>query len=150
MHQALYDSVSGTQYRRAGALAAVCMLVATACFPWSGGEHALEGPYALYATDVPAQMELVYAVGRDAYVQRVPATVFAAGWDATHIIVKRHPGGDRTRTEYYILDRRRDGPYAEPARSVVGPLTATEFAARRAELGVARSLDFRLTLHNLE
>lgn len=139
-----------SRLRRNGALAAAWLLTAAACFPWSGGEHALDGPYALYATDVPEQMALVYSVGSSVYLTRVPATVFAAGWDARHIIVKRHPGGDRTRTEYFILDRRRDGPEAEPAQSVVGPLTASEFTSRRVELGVAPGLEFRLTLRNLE
>ena len=89
-------------------------------------------------------------VGSNVDVTRVRATVFAAGWDAHHVIVKRHPGGDRTRTEYYILDRRKDGPQAPPRQSVVGPLTAAEFATRRTALGVAPSLTFRLTLHDLE
>ena len=110
----------------------------------------MEGPYALFATDVPEEMALVYAVDRGAYVERVPPTVFAAGWDARHIVVKRHPAGDRKRTEIFVLDRRRDGPLAEPAECIAGPMTEAEFAVRRAGLGVGPGLAFRVTLSELQ
>jgi hypothetical protein len=77
----------------------------------------------------------------------VPATVFAAGWNKKYVVVKRHPFDDRTKTEYYILDRARDTPVADPSVSVEGPFSAEQFAARQRRLG---GIGFQLTLHNLE
>ena len=121
-----------------------------ACFPFGGGERGLDGPYYLGATDVPEQMALYRRVDDALGVQRVPPTVFAAGWDARHVIAKRHPAGDRARVEYYILDRGRDGVAREPAASVTGPLTAAEFATARRRLGVHPAVDFRVVLRDLE
>jgi len=64
--------------------------------------------------------------------------------------VKRHPNGDRSRTEVYILDRSKDGPLVDPGVSVTGPLTAAEFDARRRELSVDSTLSFRVVLPELE
>ena len=128
--------------------AAICLI--SACFPFSAGERHLDGPYTLYATDIAEQMELDYAIGHGAFVERVPPTVFAAGWNARYVIVKRHPNGDRARTEFYILDRSKDGPLVDPGVSVTGPLTAAEFDARRRELSVDSTLSFRVVLPELE
>ncbi len=135
---------------RLSRLAAIGCAAALGCFPFDGGEHHLDGPYYLRATDVPEQMALYHRVGSDGGVERVPSTVFAAGWDARHLIAKRHPGGNRSVTEYYILERAKDTARREPAASVAGPFTEEEFAAARRRLGVASTLDFSMLLHELQ
>jgi hypothetical protein len=128
----------------------VSALLSVACFPFDGGTHRLDGPYRLFATDVSSDMALCYDVGDGACIGRVGPTVFAAGWDARHLIVKRHPGNDRARVEYFILDRARDGRLAEPAASVSGPYTQQEFAAARQRFAIDPRLTFTLVLKDLE
>lgn len=133
---------------RAAALAA--SLALAGCFPFDADEVPLDGPYFLWAADISADMALYYRLDHDGGVGRVDATVFAVGWDARHLIVKRHPANDRAVVEYFIVDRAKDGPTADPKATVTGPLTAAEFAAARRRLGVDSALDFRLVLHELE
>jgi hypothetical protein len=136
--------------RRSARLAAAVLLALAGCFPFDGGEVRLDGPYHLWAADVPEDMMLYHALGGDVGVGRVGPTVFAAGWDARHVIAKRHPDRDRVVTEYFILDRAKDGPTADPDSVVTGPLTAAEFAAARARLGVSPALAFTVVLRDLE
>lgn len=131
----------------------LCWLAApsvAACSLFDYESHRLDGPYELVAIDEPSQMHLAYDIGDGVSVGRVPATVFAAGADARHVIAKRHPGGDRTRTEWYILVRARDSASADPSASVVGPLTEAQFAAERERLGVAPSLEFTVVRRDLQ
>lgn len=121
-----------------------------ACFPFGGDEHKLDDTYYLGATDINRQMSLYRRIGNDG-IGRVGATVFAAGWDTHHVIVKRHPNGDRSRTEYFILDRAKDdAPERDPSASVSGPFTQEEFVHARRGAGVAPSLDFTLVLRELQ
>ena len=70
----------------------------------------------------------------------IPETVFAVGWDETHIIALRHPRKasygpiDKTRTEYYIVVVRN--------RKVYGPFDRDEYRMHRDFLGVADGLNF--------
>lgn len=82
-------------------------------------------------------------------IERLGPTVFAAGADAHHVVAQRHPAGDRTRTEYFILERARDMALASPGASVRGPFTKDEFERERVRLGVSPALDFSVVLENL-
>jgi hypothetical protein len=125
-------------------------LALSACFPFSGGEEHVDGPYYLFATDVAEDMALNYRTGPEGGVRRIPPTVYAVGWDERHIIAQRHPANDRSLTEYYILDRTTDSALAEPEESVVGPLTAEQFRDQREVLGVSPALGFTKRVSRFE
>jgi hypothetical protein len=111
-------------------------------------ERRLDGPYSLCAADTE-ETALCHDMGEDTFQHRVRAVVFAAGADPRHVIAKRHPPDDRSVTEYFIIDRARDGRLADSA-AVTGPLTAAEFAAARRRMGVSPSLQFTLVQRHLE
>jgi hypothetical protein len=73
-------------------------------------------------------------------------TVFAVGWDESHVIAKRHPEvdhrNDRSRTEYFIVVVRESKSH--------GPFDEREFAVRRNDLGVAPGLTFTRVFRELE
>lgn len=139
-----------TSEMRKFVLASFALLAFGGCFPFDAGHVRIDGPYYLWAADTRQDMALYYRVGRDGGVQRVASTVFAAGWDEHHIVVQRHPKGDRAVTEYFILDREKDNALAEAHQVVTGPLTAAEFAAARNRLGVSPPLAFTVRVRDLE
>lgn len=126
------------------------LMVLSSCFPFSAGEKQLDGPYYLWAADTSEQMALYYRVSEGTGVNRIPSTVFAVGWDAKHIIAKRHPYNDRSVTQYYILERAKDSAMADPGASVTGPLSVEQFEAQRPVLGVAPTLGFSYTIPSLQ
>jgi hypothetical protein len=158
--------------RFAGLLA---ILAVAGCSQLGAGEVRLVGPYYVVAATSRQDMALYYAPGREGRVGqwipgpsrlrsaerrsvsardslhlRVGPTVFALGRDDRHIIVKRHPGGDRSITEYFILTRAVDTASSGKAAAVTRPLTAAEFADARRRLGVSETLGFSFVLRDLE
>jgi hypothetical protein len=108
-------------------------------------EERLVGDLGLVACDTREQMA-VTDFRPESGGNLVPATVFAAGWDESHVIVKRHPREgfrtDRSRTEYYIVvvrDRKAHGPFDE-----------ADFALHCDLLGVAERLSFTRTFPDPE
>lgn len=134
---------------RVRTLALAVSFSALGCFPFDGGEHRLDDEYFLRATDIREQMALYRHVSDGNGIQRVGATVFAAGADAKHVIVQRHPTGEPRRTEFFILERAKDTPHADPDASVTGPLTRSEFERARQRLGVAPTLGFSVVIDEL-
>jgi hypothetical protein len=70
----------------------------------------------------------------------VNETVFAVGWNAAYVVAARHPHArgvntpmDRSRTEYFYIDRSADspGPFSD---AVHGPYDAAAFESERARL----------------
>jgi Protein of unknown function (DUF3997) len=108
-------------------------------------EQKLVGDIELRAVDRWEEMELVDA---DRGRELVPATVYAIGWNESHLVAKRHPPSptgrpnDKTQTEYYIVVVRN--------RKVYGPFDRDEFRMHRDFLDVADGLDFTLTFRELE
>ena len=131
-------------------LCCLALIGVASCSLFDYESHRIDGPYELVAVDELTRMSLAYDLGDGASVDRVPATVFAAGADANHVIAKRHPGGDRSQTEWYILVRAKDSRIAAPSASVIGPLTEAQFAVERKRLNVAPSLKFTVVLGNLQ
>lgn len=130
-------------------LSFLVVLTAPACFPFDGPEYRLDEQYYLGATDIAEQMALYRQISDKSGIERVGQTVFAAGVDRRHVIVQRHPSGDRTRTEYFILERAKDAPLADPSVSVRGPFSKEEFERARIQLGVAPALSFSVVLEKL-
>lgn len=119
----------------------VILTVSTLLLSGCGGcgfahNERIDGPYHLCATDVSTQMRLSYnAANRNGvYVARVPATVFAVGWNEEYLVAKRHPNGDKSKTEYYYLIRKLDHEYADRSKCVRGPFSKTEFETKKNEL----------------
>lgn len=92
------------------------------------------GPYRLIAVDVDAQMSICYDLGGGSAVGRIDETVVAFGFDERFIVAKQHPNGDRSVTNYFYLDMTKDSKYAEPSRSVTGPLTREQFESEALRL----------------
>lgn len=112
-----------------------------------GKESNVDGPYYLVAIDAPNDMSVSYRVGQGGYVERIPPTVFAVGWNQEYLVAKRHPNGHSSVTQYYYLIRGLDSMYAEPRVSVRGPLSKQEFELVKRENDLP---DFALTLKDLE
>ena len=107
----------------------------------------LVGPYILVAVDVEEQMSVSYDLGDGGSIGRIEPVVFSVGWDNRYIVAKRHPGGNRSVTDFYYLDMTKDSKYADPTNSVVGPLTEAEFMQKQRELGLP---SFTQTIKTLE
>ncbi len=109
-------------------------------------DQKLPSGIGLRATDVWEHLELFDGDGSQGIL--VPRTIFAIGWDKSHIIAKRHPPSatgelnDKTRTEYFIVD--------VVSKKSQGPFDKKQFELQRSQLGVAKELDFSLTFPHLE
>ena len=102
-------------------------------------DQQIDGPYRLRAADV--QQERVICYGADPCLERVPATISAVGSSADFIVALRHPlKGEGSRSsdadEYYYIDRKADGPTADPSAAVHGPFDLTAYGAEQERLGL--------------
>ena len=107
-------------------------------------EKELPGKYCIQATDTLDQMSIAKmpSDGGNLYGGVIGKTVFAVGWNDRFIIVKRHPEGDKSITEFYIIrvsDGHEGGPWAEAG-----------FNAERKKLGVPKNLTFTLEFDGLK
>lgn len=139
--------------RRLGLVTTVCCFIAIVlgCGGIGGFVHEqrLVGNVGLTACDEREQMCLSSFPEADGNVCRtlISETVFAVGWDESHVIAKRHPREfpgpiDKTQTEYFIVVVRDE--------KVHGPFDRAEFVRHCDLLGVAKDLDFTLTFEDLE
>ena len=100
----------------------------TGCWQTAVYDEKLTGPYHLSAIDDYGQMSVCYVLEKeDSCIGRVDETVFSVGWNEQFIVAKQHPSGDRSVTYYFILEMKKDGVYADPGKSVTGPLSAVEY-----------------------
>jgi hypothetical protein len=66
-------------------------------------------------------MSVDYDLEDGGAIGRVPATVFAVGWDGRYLVAKQHPYDainkseivDRSVTNYYIIDSSKDSKFAD-------------------------------------
>lgn len=105
------------------------------------------GPYALLWIDTGENISLNRDLGSGSWAGRVDSTVFAVGWDGRYLVAKQHPSNDRGTTNYFIVDARTDSDYANQAKVVMGPLTASEFQRKTIDL---RLPTFSKVLRSLE
>ena len=96
--------------------------------PWSWG------PYRLAWIDLPDDVWLEYRDSGSISQHRVEPRVFAVGCDANWVVAKQHPNGDRSITNFFIIDATRDSIRAEVSDVVRGPLTEAEFQRLSSEL----------------
>ena len=89
--------------------------------------------YVLIAIDDKGQMNLSFDQGDGSALGLVSATVFSIGADDKHIVVKQHPKtdgfghSDRSKTNYFVVDRTASGSWADRKKGVRGPLSEGEF-----------------------
>jgi hypothetical protein len=136
-------------HRTAIALVAFLALFPAACGLGWDYEEELVGPYILLACDVREQMAIGERVDQGGASGVVPQCVFAAGWNATHIIAAQHPlkagsllDVDKTRTNYWIV-RVSDG-------HVEGPLDEAGFQRERDAQSVSPHLEFTRVFDELK
>jgi hypothetical protein len=113
----------------------LCVLL-TGCGLFDSGVVWRGGPYVLSWIDLPEEVTLSYDLGKGASVGRIEERVFAVGWDGRYLVAKQHPRGDRKITNFYIVDAQKDGPYADPKKVVIGPLSEVEFKKKSEELSL--------------
>jgi len=111
----------------------LCIMVG-GCGLFDSGVVWRGGPYALGWIDIPEDVTLSYDLGKGASISRIPARVFAVGWDGHYLVAKQHPNGDKKITNYFIIDATKDGRYADPKNVVAGPFTESEFVKESADL----------------
>lgn len=99
---------------------------------WKGG------PYALLWIDVPEDVELSHDAGSGAWIGRVEPRVFAVGWDGRYVVAQQHPKGDKTKTNFFIIDSTKDSPLANIKDVVIGPLSEAEFKKKSDELNLPK------------
>jgi hypothetical protein len=100
------------------------------------GDEQIDGPYRLFAADNMEQMHICYDLGDGGCIGRIAQTVFAVGWDESHIVAARHPNNDRSSVEYFYIVRADDGPYVDPTVTVRGPFDAQSFDQEKQRLGL--------------
>lgn len=99
-------------------------------------DERLDGPYRLVAVDTMSQMAVYYDLGDGNCIGRISETVFAVGWNKSYIVAARHPYSDKSRVEYFYLDRALDGPLVDPTVTVKGPFNSEALEQERQRLGL--------------
>jgi hypothetical protein len=129
--------------KRAGFLVALCC-IALSCGFFDSGTIWRHGNYALIWIDLPDDVSLSYDRGGGTWSGVVDPRVFSVGADERYIVVKQHPKGDKTITNYFVVNTQLDPP-SKPA--VTGPLTKDQFTELSSELGLP---EFSKTLESLQ
>ena len=111
----------------------VCVLLG-GCGLFDSGVVWRGGPYLLGWIDLPDEVTLSYDLGNGSSIGRIEARVFAVGWDGRYLVAKQHPKGNKNVTDYFIIDSKKDGPYADEKQAVDGPLTEAAFSQKSAEM----------------
>lgn len=110
----------------------------SACSLFDSGIEWREGPYALIWIDTSENVSLSRELSDGNWIGRVDSTVFAVGWDGHYAVAKQHPHGDKSKTNYFILDSKNDVPTAEVNQVVIGPLTESEYQQKSIELNLPK------------
>ena len=105
------------------------------------------GPYALVWIDLPDDVWLEYRTPNSGSQRRVEPRVFAVGADKRWVVAKQHPGGDRSITNFFVIDATRDSIRAANSEVVRGPLSEAEFQQLEREFHLPR---FTKVLASLE
>jgi len=117
-------------------------------------EHIVDRYYIGTIDFVENGMALYCQLDDGNYIGVINETVFAIGYNEDFIIAKQHPAKfpnppDKSITNYFIVPIK-DKVHQSPDENKIGPLTETEFIAKRKELGVPEELTFTKVLKDLE
>jgi len=122
-------------------------VVLAGCGLFDSGVEWQGGHYVLLWIDTPENISVYRELGSGNHIGRIDATVYALGWDGRYLVAKQHPGGDKSKVNYFIIDGAADSDDAEPQKVVVGPLTESEYLVRSSQLKLPK---FSKVLESLE
>ena len=134
------------KYCRIAVVSALCFL-GLSCALFDSGQPWRDGQYILLWVDKPDEVSLSYDWGRGSSEPLVQDQVFAVGANAKFIVVKQHPRGIKSTTNFYVIPRRQHEGWRTPHPPILGPMTSSEFTKLSAELGLP---DFSKTLTALQ
>jgi hypothetical protein len=138
------------KYQPAGLMLIACSLLLSSCFGlFDHGTEWRSGPYGLAWVDDPGDVTLSYDVGKGGWAILVDSCVFAVGANQQYVVAKQHPGGDKTITNYFIVEIRAGLPVRDriSKNAVIGPLDEKAFLQKAAELTLP---PFTKTLESLK
>lgn len=127
--------------------ATVLLSSITSCSLFDSGIEWRGGPYALLWIDTADNISLCRDLGNGSWSGLVDATVYSIGWNGRYVVAKQHPAGDRTKTDYYIIDSSPDSDLKTQSDIVLGPLSKDEYSKKATELKLP---DFTRVLASLE
>jgi hypothetical protein len=105
------------------------------CFAWFDfGVEWRDGPYALTWVDSYGSMSLSYQTEPRSYATLVGPEVFSVGSDQRYVVAEQHPDGNKSMTNYFIIDKASHPDWRDLNKTILGPLGEETFAAKRAEL----------------
>jgi hypothetical protein len=116
-----------------------CLIAIVAVFSASCdfvSDHHIDGPYRLVTLDLYEDSSICYSSDDNGCVGRGPSSVFATAFNSSYIVAASSPSGDRSKVEFFYIDRALDGPHVDSSVSVKGPFTPETFALERARLGL--------------
>ena len=113
------------------------MMMCLAVLSISGCDTSTEwksGKYSVYWSDV--DLNLGIDAGDGVSIGRVMHRVCSVGENDKWIVAARHPGGDKTRKEFYYFSKAADHPFKNADEIVLGPFTESEFNRHRIRLSL--------------
>ena len=113
----------------------VCLIAAffSGC---DSGTKWKSGPYEVYWIDLPSDLTLGLSIGDGNAIGRVMPQVFAVGENDQWIVAARFPRGDRSKREYFYIEKAMDHSYLNADEIVKGPFTKAEFDSLKAKLSL--------------
>jgi hypothetical protein len=105
---------------------------------FDSGEVWRDEPYLVGWIDTGDNLTLSYDLGKGNSIGRVEAKVVAVGSNEKYVVAKQTPIGNRTATNYYVIDRAKDNKYADTKVAVLGPLSEPEFEKKKRELDLPK------------
>lgn len=115
-------------------LFALCLFVPfSSCALFDSGIEWQDGRFALLWIDLPDDVALEYQLDRDRWEPLIDKRVFAIGSDQRYIVAKQHPNGDKSRTNFYVIDKSKDEFHC-----VQGPMAEAEYLRRNTRLHLPR------------
>ena len=116
----------------------ICVLLALSvgCSLFESGVIWQGGSYVMLKPEKPDEVQLSYSAGNGVWLKRVGPTVFAVGYDGEYVVAKQHPLGDKSITNYFIIQAQKDSVAAEARDVVIGPLTDNEFQEKAQQLNL--------------
>jgi hypothetical protein len=118
-------------------LSLLILVTLSSCI-FDSGELWRNNPYLVHWIDTGDSVTLAYDLGGGGSIGRVEAKVVAVGANEKYVVVKQNPNANRAITNYFYIDRAKDGKYAEIKDAVSGPFSELEFEKKRTELALPK------------
>ena len=129
------------------ALALLAMAALSGCGLFDSGVQWRGGHYALVWIDTPENTAVYREAAHGHLLGRIDASVYALGWDGRYLVAKQHPGGDKSKVNWFVMDAAADSDWADSQKSLAGPLDEAEYRIMAKRLKLP---EFSVTLQSLE